>query len=92
MTENRKVGYAVQTILCSEHWTLEIEDFMKKLQSLPMVCIGSHLEAALYGRVLMNTHLMRLQSKIDVIKGTIFLKSELVSFLQIKFHIESIFF
>lgn len=49
MLQNRKFSKDVQLIICSEHWSKRLEDLLKTLKKLPMVCIGNYLEAALYG-------------------------------------------
>ncbi|KAG5893160.1 hypothetical protein JTB14_000421 [Gonioctena quinquepunctata] len=49
--KHRVCSRAVQLIVCSEHWTSRISNLLKRLQQVPVVCIGNHLEATLYGKM-----------------------------------------
>ncbi|GLV41459.1 Brother of Yb [Carabus blaptoides fortunei] len=41
---------AMQMIVVSQEWSHAIENFAKRLSSTPLICIGSYVEAAFYGR------------------------------------------
>ncbi|XP_030757760.1 putative ATP-dependent RNA helicase TDRD12 [Sitophilus oryzae] len=49
--EHRNCPKSIQLIVCAEHWTLHIENILKKLNKAPLVCIGNYLEAALYAKM-----------------------------------------
>lgn len=49
MLAHRKFSKAVQFVICSEHWNKRLENLLKTLKMLPVVCIANYLEAALYG-------------------------------------------
>lgn len=49
MLTNRKFSKAVQLIFCSEHWNKRLENLLRTLKMLPVVCIANYLEATLYG-------------------------------------------
>ncbi|KAH1014972.1 putative ATP-dependent RNA helicase TDRD12 [Dendroctonus ponderosae] len=49
--ENRNCPKSIQLIMCARHWTPEIENMLLSLNKIPIVCIGNHLEAALYGKM-----------------------------------------
>lgn len=49
MLKNRKFAKNVQFVVCAEHWNIRLENLLKILDLLPLVCIGNYLEAALYG-------------------------------------------
>uniref|UniRef100_A0A6P7GEM3 RNA helicase n=1 Tax=Diabrotica virgifera virgifera TaxID=50390 RepID=A0A6P7GEM3_DIAVI len=51
MLKNRVFTKALQLIVCAEQWDSELKHLIKSLQQVPMVCVGSYLEAALYGQV-----------------------------------------
>ena len=69
MLKNRHVPYGIQVIATSTAWTVELEKFISKLDSLPMICIGDYLEAALYGRVDIQIQFVVLAAKKSFLSG-----------------------
>ncbi|KAK5639947.1 hypothetical protein RI129_010758 [Pyrocoelia pectoralis] len=73
MLSHRSCNYTVQMILTSEKWTRSIENLLKSLLIMPIVCIGSYLEAAMYGRVDIRVQFLEAQAKIraliKILKG-----------------------
>lgn len=70
MLEHRNCGYPVQLIFTSESWTIKIETLFKKLYSLPLICIGQPLEAAIYGKPDIQMHIISSDKK-KIILGDI---------------------
>lgn len=58
MLEKRKFSKSVQLVVCAEHWNKRLEKLLKTLVILPMVCIGNHLEAAIYGGITLSIHMI----------------------------------
>ncbi|KAL1513503.1 hypothetical protein ABEB36_002907 [Hypothenemus hampei] len=48
--EHRTCSKSIQLILCAHYWTKEMEMILLDLNQVPIVCIGNHLQAALYGK------------------------------------------
>lgn len=70
MLEHRTCGYPVQLIFTAESWTTKIENLFRKLQSLPLICIGQPLEATIYGKPDIQMH-FTLSQKKKIILGDI---------------------
>ncbi|XP_023310891.1 putative ATP-dependent RNA helicase TDRD12 [Anoplophora glabripennis] len=51
MLSNRIHPKPVQLIICAEHWDLRLENLIRRLNKIPLICIGNYLEAALYGKI-----------------------------------------
>ncbi|KAF5282457.1 hypothetical protein FQA39_LY17572 [Lamprigera yunnana] len=64
MLNHRSCNYTIQMIVVSEKWTRSIEDLLKSLARVPIVCIGSYLEAALYGRAYFDFHFLESRLKM----------------------------
>lgn len=69
--ENRTCRLTVQLIALGEHWTRKMEDLARKLKSPPLVCIGAHLEAAVYGRVKISFHFLESVKKSSTLAGNL---------------------
>lgn len=69
MLQHRNFNYGIQLILVGESWSMNLEKLIRKLESLPLVCIGTHLEAALYGRVDIQMHFITMVLKKSKIAG-----------------------
>lgn len=67
--EHRTFDQGVQMIVTSEEWTAPIEKLYIQLRSPPLVCIYTHLEAALYGRADIQPHFVEEFSKLYALKG-----------------------
>ncbi|KAF5288060.1 hypothetical protein FQR65_LT12110 [Abscondita terminalis] len=74
MLAHRSCNYTVQMIMTSERWTLPIEALLKSLVMVPVVCISSYLEAALYGRVDLQLHFVETKVKMSTLSN--FLKGK----------------
>lgn len=69
MLQHRIVNYSIQIILVGETWSMNLENMIRKLETLPFVCIGTHLEAALYGRTDIKLHFVPIALKKAIISG-----------------------
>lgn len=63
MLQHRNNGYPVQLIFTAERWTTKIKDLFSKLVSLPLICIGQPIEAAVYGKPELQMHFTSSQRK-----------------------------
>ncbi|XP_072397855.1 uncharacterized protein [Diabrotica undecimpunctata] len=68
MLKNRAFTKALQLIVCAEQWDSELKYLIKSLQQVPMVCVGSYLEAALYGQVEFSMKFTNSASKDNELK------------------------
>ncbi|KAF5294773.1 hypothetical protein FQA39_LY00257 [Lamprigera yunnana] len=64
MLNQRSCNYTIQMIVVSEQWTQSIENFLKSLIRVPIVCIESYLEAAIYGNANFNFHFLESRFKM----------------------------
>lgn len=67
----KRTTYNVQLIAVSKHWSTHLEKMIKRLHRLPTICVGAHLEAALYGRIHMNVKFVDIMNKDNYVKGLI---------------------
>lgn len=69
MLEHRNFSRTVQLVFTSERWTTKIEKLFARLESVPLICIGQHLEAALYGKLDLQMHFISTKKKKNVLIG-----------------------
>lgn len=69
MLEHRVINAKVQLIATSTKWTSDLQKLLKFINSTPMVCIGNHLEAALYGNVEFNIKFLMAEQKKQYVEG-----------------------
>ncbi|KAK9510295.1 hypothetical protein O3M35_005112 [Rhynocoris fuscipes] len=55
---------SLQTILVSTMWTKEIENISLNWMKMPVICFTSFLEAAIYSRINLNLHIVRINDKV----------------------------
>lgn len=67
--ENRTCQLSIQLIAPAKNWTSQLEDLAKKLTLKPLICIGAHLEAAVYGRINIKMHFLESKSKPSALVG-----------------------
>lgn len=70
--ENRKFSKSLQLIICAEHWSRRLTNLLKNLETLPMVCIGNYLEAALYGGMEFSVHFVDSSCKDQEMISAVF--------------------
>lgn len=71
MLANRTESKTVQLIICGEHWNAWTETLLKKLDKVPLVCIGNYLEAALYGKMQFSMKFVNSACKEQELKSKI---------------------
>lgn len=69
MLARRVCNNPVQLITTAECWTPALESFMKQIESVPVVYIGSFLEAALYGRAQLQLSFVASKQKVKSLIG-----------------------
>ncbi|KAK9882691.1 hypothetical protein WA026_022741 [Henosepilachna vigintioctopunctata] len=67
MLSHRHTTHTVQMIMSAEHWSLKVENFVKKLTDIPLVCIGDYFEAAIYGGVTLKLKFLESKAKRDAV-------------------------
>ncbi|GJQ87963.1 hypothetical protein Trydic_g12893 [Trypoxylus dichotomus] len=72
MLNHRVCFHGVQVITISEHWTRNLETFLKRLDSVPIICIGSDLQCAIYAQANIQMHFasssVKIRSICDIVK------------------------
>ncbi|KRT83749.1 helicase, partial [Oryctes borbonicus] len=72
MLNHRVCFYGVQVITVSERWTRNLETFLKKLDSVPIICISNYLQCAIYGQAKIQMHFVsspvKIRSICDIVK------------------------
>ncbi|KAI4470751.1 hypothetical protein MML48_1g08768 [Holotrichia oblita] len=72
MISHRVCFYGVQVITLSTQWTRSLETFLKRLDNVPMICISSYLQCAVYGRASIQMHFVsssvKVRSICDIVK------------------------
>lgn len=66
----RTSPYAMQMIVVSQEWSHAIENLAKRLFRTPLICIGSYLEAAFYGRADIRVQFLESSAKSKKVIGT----------------------
>ncbi|XP_050301162.1 putative ATP-dependent RNA helicase TDRD12 [Anthonomus grandis grandis] len=66
---NRNCPKAVQLIACAQHWTPQLENLLTILDKIPTVCIGNHLESALYGKMKFSLKFLNSRCKEEYLLG-----------------------
>lgn len=69
MLTKRVCNNSVQLITTAECWTPSLENFIKQIESVPIIYIGSFLEAALYGRAHLQLSFVASKQKVASLIG-----------------------
>ncbi|XP_022905340.2 putative ATP-dependent RNA helicase TDRD12 [Onthophagus taurus] len=63
MLEHRIFVNTVHMVMTSIKWTIPLENFIKSMESTPVICIGSHLESAIYAKANIEIHFIKQDEK-----------------------------